>query len=195
MIISLSTLTATLADKLRPLSGASTEAILELTTQELRVLASKLRVRGARTPLGQAVTLHGWTSEGKIVQAILNKFIRHPQRGRGVAVEERAWHGVTWMPPEGDLAAALESLCARGGGVVNRVGGDAPSRLICFDLSMTLARVEVHLDWAKNLDQQDDWFKHVHGFSSLEVWWWRYFESPQVRPRVVSMRDVDIVLF
>lgn len=194
MIISLPTLTARLAEKLRALSGASEWGILDLNPEELRSLSQKLVVRGTKSPLGQKLTLHGWSSEGKIIRMLLNKFIRTPQRGRMVAIEERTWHGLVGEPPAGDLVAALEALCARGKGAVQLHEESGRTRCVCHDLSMVLSRIAVEVDNGTEAGPDDASLASVHQWSRLEVWWWRYFKTAEVRSRVVSMRDIDLII-
>lgn len=183
-----------MADRLRALAGAAEWALLDIDPADLALLANKLRVRGTKSPLGQRLTLHGWSDEGKIIRMVLNKYLRIPQSGATVAVEERTWHGIALLPDSTDAVEALVNLCGRGGGDVQVYDEVGQVRCICYDLSMVMSRIAVLVDNGDMAGPTDDELQRLHSWSSTEVWWWRYFKTPTVSARAVSTRDLDVII-
>lgn len=193
-----SSLTTQLAKRLFSLLSTEEWVPLELNIKEEKHLFEMLDRKGSRTPLGRPITVYRLSKEVEFFRAVLHKFLRQPHHSRGIAIEERAWHAAsTHTHNNEELIQGLEKLVSRAKGSVIVLNEGDRTRLIVPDASNVLSRIAVAIDWSLHADRatHETWFVATFGWSHEEAFWWRYFERPDARSYLLSVRDVEVILW
>lgn len=196
--MAVSSISSRLAHKLKPLLQDQQWVPLHLSLDEEKELFTVLERKGARTPLGRAITLYRLSHDVKFYLDALEKFLRIPTASHGVVIEERVWHGASPLELERHVALkGLDDLFARVEGRVSHIKEGDRTRVVLHNASLTISKIAVTIDWATGPEETMSqlWLERFHGFSDAESFWWLYFDHHQIGSYVAQTGDVELILW